>query len=140
MSNYYDIDDLLYQEQKIIVSFAHPVTIMSKTYKKSKKIELPIFIVDFFIQNDHCKHFLANETENTSLKADCTLFNFNNTYFYNYNKYLKDIFLYEMFCTRMQFYSKLLYEDHIDKQILGTLESDEKKIIKEARKIWRKYN
>ena len=140
MSKYYDLDDLLYQEQKITVAFTHPIQIHSKRYKRNKKLELPIYIVDFFIQNDHCKPFLITEEESIILQADCTLFNFKNMFFYNFNKYLKENIIYEIFCTRMQFYSKLLYEDHVDKKVLSTLEYEEKKNIKNGREEWKKYN
>ncbi|WUR02211.1 DNA replication complex GINS protein PSF3-like [Vairimorpha necatrix] len=145
------LENINTQEIKIRVFFKHKIEnfgfLVSETYKDIEagtKVDVPLYIAQFLIENNHCtlaNPILSEETEN-DLKANSSIINLNSLYkeFYKFivNFKSNDFVLNIMFSRYTTLY-KLILKEQLDEDDVFMLDNSEKKIIKMARKKYLMY-
>ncbi|EJW03281.1 hypothetical protein EDEG_02347 [Edhazardia aedis USNM 41457] len=162
MLEYFDINDIEANETKVMVQFPDDLKLLSKFYPKNTRVELPLFIAKFFIENENCKfdvETLMSVQQVNDILADPAGYNLNTvlcpkfsnssiertlvTNFYDTFECVKHscmISLSYVFCTRMSVYLKICYLESLDETILAKMDVKERSIILKARKQYAIFN
>ncbi|EDQ31163.1 hypothetical protein EBI_25877 [Enterocytozoon bieneusi H348] len=162
---YYNINNFLSDEQYVSIMFNEKIypTKLYKGINPFKKIELPIFLIKFLLENEFCEicakcdnklidNLLIFNIKN-DLYAQPELVNFQNQYFYTFINASEQIsfdtklnslnqntfFINTIFLYRMGYFSKLLVKDNFHEKDLEYLSFEEYNIILNARYMYQRY-
>ncbi|KAM0679610.1 DNA replication protein [Glugoides intestinalis] len=143
--DYYNIDLILAQEEKIMVklprdveNFGFYLSPEHLTIKKDTNVELPFFLVKFLLQHEYC-NITAHPVENrkNDLDANASLVNLNNEHFYGLGKFLFDQeYLSKIFLERIGAFMTFLPKEDFSQDDLTKQSYEERKLILRARKVF----
>lgn len=133
--NFYDIDDIIQNEQTLKVRFQHTLLFCDRRISKKKKHDLPYFLTEFFIANDHCTFDEPlNTHEINELLADPSNVTFQKEHILRLLKNCSSmIAIDKLFVERMAHFLKYVNCDFIDESDLVKLDCLEKRIISKSR-------
>ncbi|KAM0671750.1 hypothetical protein CWI42_120800 [Ordospora colligata] len=149
---YYDIDDIMLNEQKIPITFNHTVLNFGllgsracKTISAGKKVDAPYFLVGFLLRNGHCN--LSSEFNNEKVMEDIrakpSAVDLRSVcpYFFYLHSILADsnALLAEFFYERIGDYSPLILKDTFSEDDVWKLEMTERQLIIRARRIFQRF-
>lgn len=144
--DYFDLRDILVREEYVCVRFPHRITSLSFVLSPErseipahKRIEVPIFLLDFILQNDHCsveREVVPVETrEDLHAKPSNVHLSHISRHFYSLARifYSQDA---EFFCdvllNRLSCFLQKFVEKKLDEKDLDTMDAVEADIIRTA--------
>lgn len=144
--DYFDLRDVLVREEYVCVKFPHRITSLGfalgperREIPAHKRIEVPVFLLDFILQNDHCS--VEREVVSAELREDLRANPSNvhlshiSRHFYGLARifYTQDA---EFFCdvllSRLSCFLQKLVEKKLDEQDLDTMDACEADIMRMA--------
>lgn len=146
--NYYKIDRILAEEEKISVKFEKDIENfgfyagpLQSNVKADTKVDMPLFLVKFLIQNEHCflvDHPLTKKSSTllrNDLEANSSIVDLKNRHFYFVNRNIgeKD-FLNRIFFERIGTHIILITKEDFNEDDMSKLSYEEKRIIADSRK------
>ncbi|ELA41016.1 uncharacterized protein VICG_01975 [Vittaforma corneae ATCC 50505] len=143
--DYYCIDSILAEEEKLKVKFSHEVENFGfylgpthSSIKRDAKVDLPFFLIKFLLLNEYCcvvEHPL--KTMKHDLDAGAVLVDLKNRYFYTVNMHIYDRkYLFHTFFERIGSLITLLPKGDFSEDDVAKLSSEEKKIIVCSRRVF----
>ncbi|KAG5858995.1 hypothetical protein KMI_09g14220 [Encephalitozoon hellem] len=148
---YYSLDDILLDEQRIPVIFKHRIQNFgflgsrAKVVPENKKVDAPYFLVGFLLRNGHCeldKEFpdeallydIRAKPSAVDLRSVCPYF------FYLYSILLREkVFLPEFFYERVGDYSSLVLKREFSEDDVWKLDMIERGLIVCSRRMFQRF-
>jgi hypothetical protein len=146
--NYYDIDNIIAQEEKLKVKFPYNIKNFgfyinpnTSDIKMDTHVDLPYFLVKFLLENDYCSlvenplNLIKNELDAAPRKIDLK-----NRNFYNLNKFINDkVYLSDIFYQRMGSYASLMEKQSFNEDDMAIMSYEEKKIMLSSEKTFKLF-
>ena len=146
--NYYDLDKILAEEEKLKVKFSHNIENFGfyinpslQDIKLNTRADLPFFLIKLLLQNQFCT-LLENPVLKLKHDLDATssIVNLKRKYFYSLNKFFNDkSYLSDIFYERIGSFVPLLIKNDFNEDDLEVMSSEERRIIISARKKFKEF-
>lgn len=150
---YFDIYDMLAKEERVVVKFPHKTNFhgfLSHSKKQSvsagKKVDVPIFFLDFILQNEHCS--LAKDIISPEIRDDLDarptsvcLGDLSRCFYRLCNIFYPQdtIFFYNVFLERIKWFLQKLIEKNLEEEDFLMMDNDEARIIRSTLESTRAY-
>lgn len=146
--DYYDIDAILADEEKLKVKFNYKIDCFgmfggqsSQIINPGKAIELPFFLISFLLINEHCE--LVNsplEQLKDDLDAHSPIVDLNNSHFYHTSKNPENYkYLGNIFYERIGDFIKYLNKEDFSEEDISKLSYVERKYLIGSRKMYKMF-
>lgn len=146
--DYYDIDRIMAEEEKLKVKLPYSVEAFGfyispslGAIRKSTKAELPFFLVKLLILNGFCT--LAEnpmDLVKDDLEAQASLVDLGGRHFFLVNRFLSDSQkLAEFFYERIGSFAGLLLKDGFTEEDVARMSYEEKRLVVNSRRSFREF-
>lgn len=146
--DYYSIDSILANEEKLKVKFAHQIDGFGfyinsslRAIRAGTVAELPFYLIGFLLKNEHCRLVESRLALcKDDLDAAPAIVDLSDSHFFRLGSYFEDTaYLTDIFYERVSEHARLIVRDNFSENDLSLLSHCERRFLLECRKSFKRF-